>query len=196
MKRNFLLLSILIGCQSLMAQDSAYVVKYDTLIRNQKLKVEVVHPDHSHSNGWLQKVSDSSILVSTSSVRYNSPTGMETATDIALHNIEAIKLRKKGQVGRGFLWGAVIGAGVGGVLAMLDNSDQQSGEPIFNQETQNSMKAGAVVVTTVAGSLIGGMIAALTSRKFTIKGRHEKLNELKQKLNSQSFDLVPVYKIK
>jgi hypothetical protein len=64
------------------------------------------------------------------------------------------------------LFGAIAGAAFGSLVVLVDGSgSNESGPyPIAFSNTDITLKAGAVVATTVVGSILGGAIAAISTK--------------------------------
>jgi hypothetical protein len=129
--------------------------------------------DKSHQvKGCLSEIGDSMIIVTNLSNYKNK--------SIELKNIKSIKFRKKGKIGKGILFGALIGFSVGGILGLSEGDDEDCF--IFCQTAEQ--KAGTYgILLAIPSAIIGGVIGSVRI-KIPINGnsRNEKEKLLKYKL--------------
>ncbi|MCI5093461.1 hypothetical protein [Phaeodactylibacter sp.] len=131
-----------------------------------------VHPINKAeiTKGYLNEVEDSLIVISNLSG--------QGKRKIYFNEIQNIQFRQKGQIGRGFISGALTGFVIGG-LAGLVQGDDRSGFLRFSAEEKAVFYGG---LFAIPGGLLGALIG---SAKTTIpisgrsKGQKRKLSQYK-----------------
>lgn len=126
--------------------------------------------------GFLYKVNDSSVVVSSSSelLTEEFTASLNNAIDIA--NIKKIKLRKKGNVGKGYIIGTSIGIALG-VVAGVSVADGD-GFPIL-------ASAGML---GIVGSVVGTGIGSISgTKRYTIEGSQETFLLYQEELKTLSL---------
>ena len=142
-------------------------------IKSNKHFVAWITPLDSTSiiKGYLSEVEDSLIVVSNF---YNYE-----KQNIYYYDIKEIKFRKKGKVGKGFLYGALTGFAVGAIAGFADGDDR--GDFEFFTAEEKAILGG--IVLAIPGALIGGVIGA-AKIKIPINGdvmnQKEKLLKFKR----------------
>lgn len=141
-------------------------------------------------NGVLYEIKDSSILVSNSFMIKDYSADRFKITNLFINEIETIKIRRKNNIGRGILIGAISGIVFGSMLGMLSGDDPPCTGPdawgceIFRQSAGGKALAGGVMfafVGTGTGALIGSF-----KTKIPIKGSIRNYNSKKNKLREYS----------
>lgn len=124
--------------------------------------------------GFLYAVNDSSIVVSASSDLVTDQYTASLNNSIAIANIKKIRLRKKGNVGRGY----IIGTSIGIVTGILLASGEGDGFTTF--AVAGMMGIVGSVVGTGVGSLSG-------TKRYTIDGNQENFLTYRQELKTLSL---------
>lgn len=126
--------------------------------------------------GYLYEVTDSSLVVSsTMTLMESQPVITLNNTVVQVSNIQKIKLRRKGSVGKGYLIGTSIGIGVG-IIAGIAADD--GGWVVF----------AAAGTLGIIGSLVGTPIGAIAGTKsFKIEGNQDTYNKYRDKLKEASI---------
>ena len=124
---------------------------------------------------FLVQVNDSNVLMSENPYPYSKVPDGGSMKLITYNEIDHIKIKRKGAVGRGILAGGLTGFGVGVIIGFIEGDD----EP----DTWFSYSAGekAILYGTglgITGGIIGAVIGALATKKFIIKGSPSALKEL------------------
>ncbi len=133
----------------------------------------------SKLEGVLYDVNDSTKKTSNSIIIQKIPTDIFSKIRVNVENINTIQARKKNNVGRGMLLGAVSGLVLGGITGM---AIMNGGQPkIGSDSVENAFMLGAPL------ALVGsGMGALAGSAKITIpifgskKNYHKSMDQLKQ----------------
>lgn len=150
-----ILLSFFLSCPSLLGQNALQTKQ------KQYYKTWINTMDQSSKiNGYLIEAGDSLTLISSLSDN--------TRISIPVSNIQKIKFRAKGKLGRTVLFGALAGFMVGGVIGLSREEEDYSNCYLFC--TTRSEKAwGAAWAGTQLGALLGGIIG-IFKIKFPING--------------------------
>ena len=113
--------------------------------------------------GVLYDLSDSAIRVSNSLHLRDYPAGNYTVSNVSIKGIEEVKIRKKGNVGKGFMIGTAAGLLVGGIFGY---------KAYINHDPSgiNILSAGgeALFVTGLFGVLGAGIGGTIGSFKISI----------------------------
>ena len=124
--------------------------------------------------GFLYAVNDSSIVVSASSDLVTDQYTASLNNSLAIANIKKIRLRKKGNIGRGY----IIGTSIGIVAGILLASGEGDGFTTF-------AVAGMMgIVGSVVGTGVGGLSG---TKRYTIDGNQEKFLKYRQELKTLSL---------
>ena len=156
------------------------------------------YPSQRITSGILLEVKDSSIsLQSAGKMRTQDQPDMST---LDVRSIDVIKVRKKGTVGQGVLYGALAGLFVGGIIDVIWYSSwkNQQVEEInnlgdaLNYSMTKSPGAFAAMATMVGIGFIGtgiGIGAAVASAKITVPiyGKQSEFNRVKSQLNDYAL---------
>lgn len=133
----------------------------------------------SKLEGVLYDVNDSAKKASNSIIIQKVPTDIFSKVRVNVENINTIQVRRKNNVGRGILWGAVSGFVLGGITGLTVIN---GGQPkIGSDSVGNAFMLGAPLA--IVGS---GMGALAGSAKITIpifgskKNYHKSMDQLKQ----------------
>ena len=103
------------------------------------------------------------------------PFDVSNLVSIEAKQIEKIKIRRKGQIGRGVWIGALTGASVGVIAGFVSGDD----EPGFFSATKEEKALGAGITFGVLGSGIGALIGT-GKKKIILNGDPENYkNQLK-----------------
>jgi hypothetical protein len=134
-----------------------------TLI-NQKDKVK----------GFLYAVNDSSIVVSSSSELLADEYSASLNNTIAVANIKKIRLRKKGNVGKGY----IIGTSIGIVTGILLAAGEEDGFTTL----------AAAGMLGIVGSVVGTGVGSISgTKRYTIDGNQETFLISQQELKTLSL---------
>ena len=140
-------------------------------------KIWVMPMDKSPKlKGYLTGLEDSLITVSK---HLNKLELTRNNQSINIQNIETIKFRRKGRIGRGILVGALTGFTIGGILG-LSSEDDRRGIVSFTKE-QKALMGG--VVLSVPGAIIGAIIGSLKV-KIPINGNRTTFKNRKKDLRN------------
>ncbi len=104
-------------------------------------------------NGYLHNVNDSGIVFSVSSYGNDFISKDRHLNFIDARNIQKIKIRQKGSVGKGFLIGAGFGFLLGGLLGLSGITEYGLFDKLPAE--QNALAGG--IVFGIPGLLIGGL---------------------------------------
>lgn len=129
--------------------------------------------------GGLYKLQDSSVLLIPKVIFRNKLYTEVTYMDIAIDNIELIKVRRRGRVGRGAAIGAVSGFGMGFITGFFLSKDAV----YFSQ-----VQAGAILggLAVIPGVIIGTVIGTIQV-KVTLNGSIETYNTKRTELQKYTM---------
>jgi hypothetical protein len=135
----------------------------------------LVHSGKRITAGYLNSISDTSVYVSPIPVAFNSYLADKSASgSISYNQIYKLKIRRKGNAGRGIIIGALAGAATG---AMIGYASAGDGSWFKGSELA---KTGGVVLG-LTGALIGAIIGS-AYKTFIVKNNKEKFDEFKRQL--------------
>ena len=126
--------------------------------------------------GYLYAVNDSSLVVSSSSELLTDEFSTSLNNTIAIKNIKKIRLRKKGNVGKGYIIGTSIGIATG-VLLGVSAAD---GDGFSTLAAAGMLGIVGSVVGTGVGSISG-------SKRYTIDGNQDTFLISRQELKTLSL---------
>ena len=126
--------------------------------------------------GFLYAVNDSAIVVSSSSDLVTDQYTASLNNSIAIANIKKIRLRKKGNIGKGYIIGTSIGIATG-VLLGVSAAD---GDGFSTLAAAGMLGIVGSVVGTGVGSISG-------SKRYTIDGNQDTFLISRQELKTLSL---------
>lgn len=163
---------ILMTVQTAQAQDLNFKAK------EEYFHCRVYSLDGLLHKGWLGYLTDSSLLVAKNPTFLQSETyPKESMRSFDFSSIRQLQLQRKGSVGRGILYGSLIGVASGFIAGLAMGND-----PDGTIIKTTAAEKGAVLAVTggLGGALIGGIIGALAHKTFIIQGRKKKFVEMKE----------------
>ncbi len=125
----------------------------------------------SKSKGYLYETKDSLITI----MNYSSTGGSE---QISVSNINEIKLRRKGKLGNGVLYGTLIGASIGVILGYASGDDKAG----FLSITAGEKATFLGIFFSLPGAIIGGIIGRQMNLKIPINGNQNTYRKQKERL--------------
>ena len=131
--------------------------------------------------GLLYAVQDSSLIILQNSSS-QKPEEITNQRKIEVSNIETIRIREKGKVGRGYLKGTFIAMGIGATVGLVAGIGSENGAGV----TIAVMGIGAGLLGPI-GSLIG-LAAGSSSDHYRINGKQRNFNNYKAILNERSIN--------
>jgi len=156
--KNFNLLFVLLICFGFSSQVS--LAQKNT---SHKYKVWVKSKDHTMNiDGYLNKIDDNALTLMKSG-------GYEKT--VSWEDIKSVKLRKKGNIKRGLLYGFITGVGLGGIVGFSTGGGFVS--------RRNSALVGGIPLGLLGG-IIGGGIGSIKDYipiNGNEKGQKEKLKK-------------------
>lgn len=111
---------------------------------------------YSNLKGIIHSVADSGIIFATSISGNTFKEDDRQLRYLEISNIEKIKIRKKGNVGRGILIGAGVGFLVGGLIGYASGDDN----PGWFSMTAEAKAVALGTALSIPGMLIGGIAGA------------------------------------
>jgi len=143
--------------------------------------------------GALYEVTDTGLKISNSMDFDNYATGDFQYVDIYARDIETIKLRKKGKIGRGILIGALSGFATGALIGLISGDDDCESEVglasafchIFATTAEQKAISNGVFLG-VTGGLIGAVVGSIKI-KIPINGAPEKFKANRDRLTGLSL---------
>ncbi|MDB5232931.1 MAG: hypothetical protein JWN76_3736 [Chitinophagaceae bacterium] len=146
---------------------------------------KVLTTGSNSAGGYLASLNDSGVIVSPMQVAFN-PYRQPSPGDVFVnaHFIDKVWLRRKGATAKGILAGALIGAGTGVLLGLIDGSDFKKNKDVWCIFCMTTGEKAAVYggAAGLTGGIIGGVIGAFAHKTFIIGGRKENLDDLKFKV--------------
>jgi hypothetical protein len=139
------------------------------------------------TKGALYETKDSSILVSNSLAKKDYSNHKFETLKLHIKDIETIKIRKKDNIDRGILLGALTGLIVGSMLAVVNADPPCPQSSLFCfRFTAKELAVLYGVPLSLGGAAIGGILGSV-KLNFPINGSMEKYNKNKEKLNKYSL---------
>ncbi|MEO6136313.1 MAG: hypothetical protein ABIP35_14235 [Ginsengibacter sp.] len=127
------------------------------------------------TTGYLSGINDSLIQLSTKRVTFsNSTMGNPSYGAFPYAEVETVKIRKYGSIGRGIGFGALIGAGVGGIIGLA--TYQRDPNSWFDLGPGINALAGAII-GAILGIIFGGIRGA-QMKKFSISRNKENFEKM------------------
>jgi hypothetical protein len=140
--------------------------------------------EHHQVKGVLYEVKDSSILVSSSSVKTDYLRGTYEVVKLDVSKITSLKLRNTRAIGTGVLIGGISGALTGLVI----------GVTATNTASNDKAKAGLTAASTVVSTIFMGTCGAMVGLLFgtirtsvSVKGSQARFEKAKDKLIKRSI---------
>jgi hypothetical protein len=143
--------------------------------------------------GFVAVINDSALLVSKTPVPLqanNYPRSMMKRVDYS--DLRQVRLQRKAAVGRGILYGALIGFATGFIAGVAQGNDPDKHYTIqdflgtgysysytIKGTTALEKAASGGVVGGIGGMLIGGIIGAFAHKTFVIGGTKKKFTEMR-----------------
>jgi YMGG-like Gly-zipper len=149
-------------------------IAQDSSAANQKPKgkaysLHVIKTDGSVQKGYLYGANADGIILTMNTKQSSG------FTQLAPEQIDKLFLRRKGNVGRGLLFGALGGAAIGAIIGSTsgdDDSDCYGCIFDFGYSREEKAAIGATV-GFFSGAGLGIVLGALTKKKFIIHGQRE-----------------------
>lgn len=178
MKRTFLVLCLLMS--------TSYLVKSQTQSDSQKIakpktfviKLQTVKKTNY---GFLSGLNDSIIEFSSKRTTFSGSTIEKRSYQTYNYaDINKVRIRKYGKVGKGLEWGAAIGGGIGGIAGLLsyDKTNDWFGPGI-------GALAGSIA-GALSGLIVGGLLGSKMI-KFNIHRDQEKFRLMKAAILEMSL---------
>ena len=169
MKRLLFLSCLIVLSYCALSQDSSRTKK------NYYLLATVTENNKKLPEAYLANVNDSAVMLSPDPVQFRH--SFLNANLINYQQIEAVSLRRKGNVGRGIGRGALIGGlGLGTVLAVASQGTCQDCDP---RGLAGAAFLGGALVGGFVGGLIGGIINGTLEKRFIIGGDKKKFDKMR-----------------
>jgi hypothetical protein len=173
------MLSILLAitlCNALAPQAVA-----DSLPRNfWKFRTTIVTNTAEMQTGYLYKIDDSTLHVTAVMLSGNTvPNGKLNVQEYKYADINSVKLKRHNSIGRGMLFGGLIGFGTGSLIGFASGDDSK--DQLFAM-TAGAKAIGLGMLMGTTGALVGLILGAVAHKKFIIGGNREKFQEMKTDL--------------
>jgi hypothetical protein len=167
-------------CTSAVAQDTLLP------LLNRIYQIELTPRDGRKLDGYLKQVTDSTVVYTTNISPVGSP-AMVSDKIVSYAGLVKVRLWRKGAEGRGALFGAVVGGGIGAVAGLASGDDEpRSGIRIFRPMTATEKAGGLAALSALPGFFIGALIGS-KSQKFSIDGTKEGLAALQQWVHEKIY---------
>jgi hypothetical protein len=132
--------------------------------------------------GFLYMVKDSSIYMSPFLKNDDSALMGNNYQKIDYQQIDIIKIRRKGKVGRGMLIGSLLGFSIGSFIGLMSEDDTEG----LIRFTKNEKFWISSISLGTHGMIIGAIIGS-AKIKIPINGRKKRFIEEREKLRKYSF---------
>jgi hypothetical protein len=133
--------------------------------------------------GTLYKIKDSSILVMKVAEKNVYSVDRSEMIKIQVNYTETIKVRRNGNIGRGFLIGALSGVAVGTMIGFIKGDDPKEYWIRFSAEDYALIYG---ITLGIGGGLLGGAIGS-AKIKIPINGSFENFNKERSRLKKYSL---------
>lgn len=140
-------------------------------------KVWISLTDSSKVKGVLYSADENAIKIAK-----NYSMDVSNLTSINYQNIDILKIRRKGKVGKGAWIGALSGVGAGIILGLIDGDD----EPGWFSYTKEEKALALGIYLGVVGTGIGALIAT-KKEKIAINGDNQNYEKMLKTIQSYSF---------
>ena len=185
----------------------AFCQEMDT--RTKIFKVSVAAITQNTYRGYLVDIEDSAVLFTWNAEMIRMKRVLkEDITSIGYENIELIVLRRKSSVGRGILFGSMIGLATGMVAGYAKGDDPAcTADPSWFGLDQAlcsaaRLKAGEKAMLmggagVLAGAAAGAIIGAVAKKRFIIGGNKARFEEMRLSVldrtygNQKKIDALP-----
>ena len=145
--------------------------KYDT---------KIVTSTEGKQTGFLYHINDSTLQLTAVMVSgKTAPSGKLLVQEYKYTDINTVKLKRHNSVGRGALFGGLIGIGTGIAAGLFEGDDPA--EYWFGL-TAGEKALGYGFSLGIAGAIVGLIVGAVVHKKFTINGNREKFQAMKSNL--------------
>ena len=135
--------------------------------------------------GCLYRVEDASLALLPRAILMQGYDSDQEFTMIKATQIDMVKIRRKGSIGKGVAIGALSGFAAGVILGLIEGDDQPSGSwDVINYTAE----AKAIMYGTtflIPGAIIGAVVGSIKI-KIPIKGNTDTFNKNKQRLKKYS----------
>jgi len=101
-----------------------------------------------------------------------------------INDIETVKIRRKGRIGRGVLFGALGGFALGGIIGLASGDDDPNNCFFCLSAGDKALLAG--IPLSIVGAGLGALIGSLKV-KIPINGNISNFNRNKSKLRKYTF---------
>jgi hypothetical protein len=131
--------------------------------------------------GFLSVIDDSSVQLSTKRVAFsNLSLGNPYFKKYNYADIDKMKIRKHGSIGRGIVFGALIGVGVGAIVGLATYKKPAPSNGWFTSiDFGPGVSAlGGAIFGILPGTIIGGIIGS-KKRKFIVNRNRGKFMDMK-----------------
>ncbi len=140
-------------------------------------KVWISLTDSSNVKGVLYSADENAIKIAK-----NYSMDVSNLTSINYQNIDILKIRRKGKVGKGAWIGALSGVGAGIIIGLIDGDD----EPGWFSFTKEEKALASGIYLGVVGTGIGALIAT-KKEKIAINGDNQNYEKILKTIQSYSF---------
>lgn len=173
------------------------LVSIDTFAQNnprytrKKFIVSVLDSASVRHDGYLQTVTDSSLVMLNTPVIYDA--GLSSNGDsYSFKTISSVSIKRKSAVGRGILIGAIGGAALGAIIgAATYKSTPCPPDGFFCLDFGAGFSAllGAGA-GTFSGAMLGAMLGAVSKKTFIIGGRREDFKKFQINVLDRAYGKV------
>ena len=146
----------------------------------QKFHSTIVTNTEEKQTGYLYNIDDSTLRVTAVMMSVNTaPNGKLLVQEYKYNDINTVNLKRHNSVGRGALFGGLIGLGTGALLGLASGDDPK--EDWFAM-TAGEKALGLGISMGTMGAIVGLIIGAVAHKKFIIGGSREKFQAMKADL--------------
>jgi len=140
------------------------------------------------TKGVLYEVGDSSIIISSALVMKDYSAGSFQMAGFHINNIESIRIRRKNNIGKGILIGAMAGMAAGGLIGLISGDDPPcpQGSFVCFRFTAGEKALIAGIPLAACGVGVGAAIGSIKVR-IPINGNIDNYNKSKSRLKEYSL---------
>lgn len=166
------------------------IIASDSIPKKKIYKVMVTTASNAIFQGYLKDFRNDHLVYTKKEEQFGA-SALSTDKFILYNELASVKLKRKGSVGRGALYGGIIGLATGALIGFIEGDDKitpYSGDPLVDifigLGNAFAMTAGEKAVTYGlaaggGGAIAGVIFGAVARKKFIIGSNRNKFDSMK-----------------